>query len=221
MGTANAPTAPSPTSFGSERSPGSVPVANAAEATPKEEATTKTTPTEPMVAMPFGSSGGSSLAGKLVPKAASAKPAPAVASEDPGTPLNMAGGGYSHSSPKPKANAMGEVASMLNQMKSLFNMDEPLPIDENGGMRPMAGIGAEYPGALTGATMPGANPDEQYAGENGEMAMNEPSQEAPGEMPDTMVQGAILSGQPDSLFVRVHLRPRKCLERGLLVMHIK
>jgi len=125
--------------------------------------------------------------------------------------------------PKPDSNPGGEVATLLGQMKNLFNFDEMAggappgapgaappaltSLPENGA--PAPGMGLEMAGPSSEETSAGAPGGEAYANSRG-----------------TDESGSLLQSNPlgqvgISLFSRVRTRHQKCMERGLVLFGLK
>ena len=110
-------------------------------------------------------------------------------------------------SPRPKKDdGMGEVSSLLGQMKNLFNFDEgaggmggPMPLD-------MA-MGTENP------TRSIASGDD-YSAPGGEYESTEENYEEVQTDTEVVVGSGVVSANGSSLFKRVHERHRICMEKG-------
>jgi hypothetical protein len=211
---AAAPTTPIvATTFGGERSPASAGINNKDPLKASEDKKTET----PLIATvtPF-SSDGSSRMGQLKRGNKNANSGSddrisenhANTSSDAGIIPIGASHSSSHSATPPN-----DVTNLLGQMKSLFNFDEG-GAGAGGPGGPDAAFGGAMPGAIPGLPVngiAGAGPGETAA----------PASVAADGNPETVAeQAAGLASDTDSLFVRVHKRHVRYVQRGLLVVNL-
>lgn len=212
-----APTPLAATAFGGSETSADRNAVKAAE-TNKEE---KKIEPAPAATASFTSSfgaDGSSRAGTLKRGAANASPT-APASSSPGESYANTGDFGSMPSRAPSSrstpSAAGEVTNLLGQMKSLFDFGG----EGAGTGGPEAAFGGGVP-AMGGAVAPASEAPGEYA-EAATVAPsdyhytpNDPEGEA------ALLQSADLAILPESLFVRVHKRHKRCQELGLLVVNL-
>lgn len=120
-------------------------------------------------------------------------------------------GGELKPGPRPKKDdGMGEVSSLLGQMKNLFNFDEGLGMDPMAGGMPLDPNAAfRDPATSSGG---GSTGGEEYYGDS-----SEPSEESVGEEGEIEQASGAIGGVTISLFSRVHNRHRICMEKGLVL----
>lgn len=115
-------------------------------------------------------------------------------------------GGDLRPSPRPKKDdGMGEVSSLLGQMKNLFNFDE--------------GAGMEGGGIPAPAPFPGASSrdpaSDTYSSSGEEYGGSEEYAESDAPAEEEVVQGSgVMGANGSTLFKRVHERHRVCMEKG-------
>jgi hypothetical protein len=108
-------------------------------------------------------------------------------------------------SPRPKKDdGMGEVSSLLGQMKNLFNFDEGAGM---GGSMPL-----DMPGGTENPTRSIASDD--YSSAGGEYENTEENYEEAQANYEVVEGSGVVSANGSSLFKRVHERHRICLEKG-------
>ncbi|MGE3263379.1 MAG: hypothetical protein AB7K68_16490 [Bacteriovoracia bacterium] len=205
------------TAFGGSETSADKNTVKAAEAT-KEEKKSDPAPLTAGLTSSFGADG-SSRTGTLKRGAANAGTA-APTTSSPGESYANTGGDFGSMpsrapSSRSTTSAAGEVTNLLGQMKSLFDFGG----EGAGTGGPEAAFGGGAPN-IGGAVAPASEALGEYAEaatvapSDYQYTSNDPEGDA------ALLQSADLAILPESLFVRVHKRHKRCQELGLLVVNL-